>query len=359
MAKKHFKVKIEEIIEQVKYNCNISDAKFWGYYSMCGMLMRLRELYRHENSLLPWQPIPNKDILEWIPTREALWSQLEDKELRSVKINDITYDSLDVIRINKLLRKYGVVYGGGYGMFHKPTFFVAKIKSERSFNGFQIFSTEGEMCRDLSAYPAMVQGKTILIRHAPLITLLYERFLDLCCKKNNDAINTAFAHYGIKKMGSIREDFYDRFKALSTDVAEILTMHEIGEIVEDDHSDIWLEILNNCDNKTDELYIRCIKDLLADTSDMGPLKFIVNDQNKILLTFFIALLDGFRKELFPEIMNAFQECISNNKWSSVEMARLDGYNRAKKIKKDIIKSWERGEKIKNIKMLNKQGLEAI
>ena len=34
---------IDTFIKQVKLNCNVSDAKFWGYYSICGVLMRYRE----------------------------------------------------------------------------------------------------------------------------------------------------------------------------------------------------------------------------------------------------------------------------------------------------------------------------
>jgi hypothetical protein len=42
---------IETLASQVKFNCNISDAKYWGYYSPCGLLLRLRDLYTTEKEI--------------------------------------------------------------------------------------------------------------------------------------------------------------------------------------------------------------------------------------------------------------------------------------------------------------------
>jgi len=33
---------IKKLIDQIKFNCNLSDARFWGYYSICGLLLRMR-----------------------------------------------------------------------------------------------------------------------------------------------------------------------------------------------------------------------------------------------------------------------------------------------------------------------------
>ena len=52
----------EELIIQVKANCDIADAQSWGYYSICGLLMRLRELYRAEHCLMPWEEIPKEPM---------------------------------------------------------------------------------------------------------------------------------------------------------------------------------------------------------------------------------------------------------------------------------------------------------
>ena len=80
-------IDIESIISQVKHNCNISDARHWGYYSLCGLLLRLRELYRSEKGIPLWGKMPQEDIGGWIASRENLWRELEDKELTPIAMN--------------------------------------------------------------------------------------------------------------------------------------------------------------------------------------------------------------------------------------------------------------------------------
>ena len=35
-----------KLLDDIKYNCDVSDAQFWGYFSICGLLMRYRDLFR-------------------------------------------------------------------------------------------------------------------------------------------------------------------------------------------------------------------------------------------------------------------------------------------------------------------------
>ncbi len=63
---------INSIASQVKHNCNISDAKYWGFYSPCGLLLRLRDLYKIEKGLKPWGKVEPDEIGDWIGKREKL-----------------------------------------------------------------------------------------------------------------------------------------------------------------------------------------------------------------------------------------------------------------------------------------------
>ena len=71
---------IQSLAPQIKRNCNISDARYWGMYSLCGLLLRLRELYKVEKGIRPWENILQQDMGEWITGRENLWQELEDKD---------------------------------------------------------------------------------------------------------------------------------------------------------------------------------------------------------------------------------------------------------------------------------------
>src|SRR5512140_3600701 len=104
---------LDAFIQQVKLNCNISDAKFWGCYSICGLLMRYRELYRSEHSLMPWDSIDNAEVCQWIQEREKLWLDLEDADPQSIIIDNRSYDPFDITGINSVLKTAGLLYSGG------------------------------------------------------------------------------------------------------------------------------------------------------------------------------------------------------------------------------------------------------
>ncbi len=63
---------IDSIATQVKHNCNISDALYWGYYSSCGLLLRLRDLYKIEYAMKPWEGIRHEKIGSWIEDKEDM-----------------------------------------------------------------------------------------------------------------------------------------------------------------------------------------------------------------------------------------------------------------------------------------------
>ncbi|MBI4699391.1 MAG: hypothetical protein HY758_10955 [Nitrospirae bacterium] len=94
---------IDSIASQVKLNCNISDARFWGYYTPCGLLLRLRDLYKIENGLSPWGRIEPEKIGEWIGERERLWQELEVRDFNPVIIGNNKYRPFDVKGINEAL----------------------------------------------------------------------------------------------------------------------------------------------------------------------------------------------------------------------------------------------------------------
>ncbi len=183
------------------------------------------------------------------------------------------------------------------------------------------------------------EGKIIFIRLDSITALLYEKFLELKSRKFQGALNKAFSYYGIIKNEEPSENLYKRIKSVSLDISRIVIMHELGEAAEDDHLDEWLELLNNSKNRETELFLRGIKDMLSDTTDAGPINFILESKEISLLCFYIVLLDSVRKELFPEIINAFQSFITNGDWSLIKRAKETGYMKAKKLRDDVLMIW--------------------
>src|SRR5512139_980026 len=105
---------MDAVLEDIKFNCDVSDARYWGYFSICGLLMRYRDLFRSERGLEPWSPIARAEIAGWIGRKESRWTALEDRELRDLVIRGTTYSPFDIDGINEALHADGYVYGAGY-----------------------------------------------------------------------------------------------------------------------------------------------------------------------------------------------------------------------------------------------------
>ena len=63
-------IRIENIIRQVLHNCAVSDSHYAGLYSICGLALRLRDLYKWENGLAPWVEKEAHEVLNWIGAKE-------------------------------------------------------------------------------------------------------------------------------------------------------------------------------------------------------------------------------------------------------------------------------------------------
>ncbi len=167
---------IFSIAAQVKHNCNISDAKYWGFYSPCGLLLRMRDLYKTEQGIRPWGKVSHKAIGDWIEKREGLWQSLEDREYRPIQVHGKSYDPFDVKAVNRSLSEEGYFYGAGLGNMLKPVFILGKLSDQALKGQYQIFILESEIARDLSTSPAMIQGNTIIARQEAMEIFLWGKY---------------------------------------------------------------------------------------------------------------------------------------------------------------------------------------
>jgi hypothetical protein len=334
-------IDIDGLIQQVKLNCNISDAKFWGYYSICGLLMRYRELYRSEHYLMPWDSIDNEKVCQWIQEREKLWLDLEDTDLRRIIIDNRSYDPFDSTGINSVLLAEGLLYSGGYGTFNKPSFFIAKLDASRDLLDYRVHYIGTELCRDLAASPAILQGSCIYVRPEVLSVFIWDRFQELKANRFSRLTERMFSEYLIQGTDKQCPELYKKIMDMVRDASEVFVLHEAGEAYEDEYSDDWLEILSEGCDKATELFLRGIKDVRADTSVMGPLRMLVAGRDRAGLSFFAAFLDGIRKEIFPEIRDAFGLFVESGDWSVLEDARIKGYQRAERLQAEIAALWRK------------------
>ena len=99
-------------------------------------------------------------------------------------------------------------------------------------------------------------------------------------------------------------------------------MGEIRDTVFD--RNLWRHMIATFPHTPIELLARVVKDLLADTNEHGKLRHIVLQQKEASLALYVAFLDGLRKELFPELKEAFQEFTETHNWQVIEQAISSG-----------------------------------
>lgn len=321
---------LDTVISQVKRNCNISDAKFWGEYSICGLLLRLRELYRSERGLKLWESIPQKEISEWVSEREVIWKELQDKDLEDIVIGETAYGPFEVARINTTIEKKNLIYGAGYGLRMKPSFFLADLISKRTVDGFVVYIAGSEYARDLADYPAMIQDGVIFARVDTTKLLLWGRFEEMRLRDPKSPIAFAFSRYGIAPDEEPSEDVDRKVSLVALSEVETYIYHEMGEAIEGEKlGDEWKNLLLDLPGRKAEFFCRGVKDLLSDTSERGMIKYIIENRKEGSLGFYIVFLGGYRKLLFPEIVKAFEKFVESGDWELIEDARKAGYKKAK------------------------------
>jgi hypothetical protein len=310
---------LDGFIKQVLYNCSVSDAKFAGYYSVCGLALRLRDLYKWEKGLAPWTEEEPSTILEWIGSREDLWEELVDQDLRSLAIGSRTYDPFDARSVNDAIEPLGLFYGAGYVHGMKPTFFLARLEVKRTVHGCGVYILGHELARDLLGLPALTQDRSVVIRKEAGEHFLWNQMLYLK-KSGRLALRYALQRaYGItdlhpKAMEACLSRIFE-------EEMEAYIHHELGELYDRAFDRvIWRELIAAFPHTPIELLARAVKDLLADTNERGTLPYIMEERKNASLGFYVACLDGLRKTLFPEILEAFHEFMEKEDWHTVEEA---------------------------------------
>ena len=319
---------IENLARQVLRNCDISDAYHAGMFSICGLALRLRDLYKWEKGLPAWQESDASEVLEWIEAKENKWENYPENGFEELTIDGRKFDPFDTLGINSILEPLNFFYGAGYARSLKPTFFLADIEEKKKLNGSMVYTLGRELARDLLTIPALTQDDCVLLRQESAKLFLWDSIFYIK-KSARPALKFALDSCGLKNQEP---------KALQPHLSTILATlkdsyiyHEIGELRETDFDrKIWREIIAAYPYSPVEYLARAVKDLLADTNEWGTLRHITKSRKTASLAFYAAFLDGLGKELFPELPASFKEFTRTGDWGTIDRAVSSGYNKAKK-----------------------------
>lgn len=348
---------IDTIREQVLQNCAISDAHHAGLYSICGLALRLRDLFKWEMGLDPWEEKESSELLEWIGEKEEDWERVAEKEFQDITLHGKTFDPLDLAGINSFLEPKGLLYGAGYVQSLKPTFFLAALEEKRKENGHNIYLLGKEFARDIMTLPALSQDNNVFLRRESAMLFLWDKILFLN-KSGRKALSLGLESYGVdeKEPDSLRQNL----ERISRAELETYLYHEIGEM-EDTVFDrqIWREIVSTFPFSPIELLSRTLKDIIADTNPQGRLMHIIGEKKTASLAFYVAFLDGMRKELFPEIFDAFLDFARTGNWGVIGQAVSEAFANAKRNVEGLIRIFSKGKDRGDMTLVEKEIEETL
>ena len=318
---------IDDITRQVLHNCDISDAYHAGMFSICGLALRLRDLYKWEKGLPAWEEGDASEVLEWIEAKENKWENNTDNGFEELTISGRIFDSFDTVGINRILEPHNIFYGAGYARSLKPTFFLADIAEKTNLGDNRVYTLGRELARDLLTIPALTQDDCVILRQESAQLFIWDSIFYIK-KSARPALKFALDSCGLKNQEP---------KALQPHLTKILAVlkdnyiyHEIGEL-HDTVFDrkIWREVIAAFSCSPAEYLARAVKDLLADTNKFGTLQYIIKERKTASLAFYAAFLDGLVKEFFPEFLTSFQEFTQTNDWEAIDQAVASGHKTAK------------------------------
>jgi hypothetical protein len=343
---------IDDLTRQVRANCDISDAQHAGLYSICGLALRLRDLYKWEHHLPPWVEKDSSEILEWIDNRENRWEKLIDNPYVNLDIDGCTYDAYDSRGVNAVLEPLGFYYGAGYAFSLKPTFLLARIEDKERIDGHIVYSLGRELARDLLTIPAMSHNGGITLRRDAARLYLWDK-MTYIKKSGRPALNFGLFHCGIANpsAGQLRLNL-DRILDIQS---RTYIRHEIGEREDAIFDrDTWREIIAAFPHTPVELSARAVKDLLADTGPKGSLPDIISREDSAGMGFYVAFFDGLGKEFFPELSVAFQLFSVSGDWRLITEALEAGRRTARKHAEIMTAIFKEGQHRQDLKWAAKE-----
>lgn len=313
---------LPEFIRLVRWNCRLASAGGAYHYSLCGLLLRLRQLYKWEHGLKPWQEPDPDAVLAWVAEQESVWDSLEDAPWQPLTWEGETFETQEVEEVNQRLLPLGLAYGSGLSRGLQPTFFLGELAEMRRQEELTILILGRELARDLDGTPALCQGSLIYARKEALAFYIWDRLADPI-QQNNEFLKLALAGHGLKLQDLLRdpEAHQEQFQELLAAELEAAIHHEIGEAREPSLRQALPAVLASYPQTRVEHWARGLKDALAEVNEWGRLTYLIGTRNLSSLALMLAWRPGLYPLLMPELDPACRRVAASGDWQALEEAR--------------------------------------
>lgn len=288
-----------QLVQSVQRNCDIADARHAREMTLCNYLLGMREFYRWEHEVPLARPLPRQELGSWISEREALWDGLQADPLEPLSLGARSYDAFNVGAINAALVPQGLVYGGGYGRFGKPHFFLAQLERHEQRQGLKLLFSGCEYARDLSAPPAALLDGTVFLRRDALRRWLWDKIEIWGVRKADGALKSALECYGFV---AEPERALER---MAEQEEETLILHELGEAMAEPLLGVaWPDLIASIKGRRADMLARALRDNLADC--LSTLPRLIEREAACSIHFYFANFEGMRASLFPLLDDAYR-----------------------------------------------------
>jgi hypothetical protein len=315
-------MRVRDLEHTIQQNCDISDARDNGIYSICSLVLRLRNHYKWERGFEPWDEPEPPVLLEWIAEKETLWETIRERPFLPLTVGERRFDPYQAEPVNEYLSGEGLLYGAGFGKSMKSIFFLGEILETRFVEGYPAVILGMELARELASPFAMVQEGTIFLRRDPLRFFFWDQIQEAGISGKAPLKHTLGRCGLLNEKGAVdRGLLRERLDSIVDQETTTILRHEVGELQDGPLDSKTLQrIAAAFPDSPVEFFARAVKDVLADTHPRGLMGHVLEEKREISLGFYCSFLGGLRQVLFPEILPAANRFLADGNWDGIEEA---------------------------------------
>lgn len=311
---------LEHLRAAVQRNCDVSDALFAGNYTLCTYLLKMREYFRWHQGYALTDALSGDAVGAWVEHREQLWESLACEDYGCLPVDSDCYDPFDNESINRALIPQGFVYSGGYGGGGKPHFFLGRLLFVEPRDDLMVYVSSCEYARDLTAPPAMIQGKQVFVRRESLRRSIWELIEEWQWTRHEGPMTRAIKDYAFDR------DPQAALERITDDQVTTVVLHEMGEALAAQRlGEAWEQMLVNVAGSPAELAARAVRDHMADC--LMTLPRLLDSGGASAVHFYFAGLRGMRRQLFPEALAAYEQWVREGSLSPLQAVVQRGSER--------------------------------
>lgn len=338
-------IDLSSLKQIVQTNCHIADSRAAGNYTLCIYLLKMREFYRWESGYDYGDALPRDEVGSWLREREQLWETLEEQTFLSIPIDGTEFDPFDAASINAILRPQRLIYSGGLGGRSHAHFFLGVLERYEQHNDFEIIVVADEYARDLTAPPAMSQGRTIYIRREAMRRMIWEKYEQWLWNRPDNAFKKALDYYDFDN------DLDGSLTRMTSAELNAAVLHEIGEVrAHEILGEDWEALLHSLPHSKLELMLRAIRDHLADA--LSTLPALLNTDDDASLHFYIANLTHMRKDLFPGLLMAYEAWTATGKRDALHTITHQAATHWQTLCLTVLSLWQQDHEIDNQRLID-------